>query len=118
MTYLLRSDDTNCDPLLLWLFPDAHPRAHNTLGSPLHLVLKAMDHLPRNFENVLTNLSTCLVLPLSSMVTNPHPHPPYCASWRDLKVHHLYKIDQDIDTLVPIDPSRPLHRSITVNRIL
>ncbi|KAI9020128.1 hypothetical protein CLU79DRAFT_703995, partial [Phycomyces nitens] len=86
--------------------------------SPLHLVLKAMDHLPRNFENVLTNLSTCLVLPLSSMVTNPHPHPPYRASWRDLKVHHLYKIDQDLDTLVPIDPSRPLPRSITLKRIL
>ncbi|KAI9012126.1 hypothetical protein CLU79DRAFT_770642 [Phycomyces nitens] len=77
-----------------------------------------MDHLPHDFENIFTNLSTCFELPLSSIVTNPHPHLPYRASWCDLKVHHLYKIDSNMDILVSVVPSRHFPRSITLNRIL
>ncbi|OAD81107.1 hypothetical protein PHYBLDRAFT_161740 [Phycomyces blakesleeanus NRRL 1555(-)] len=100
MASLLRTENTDCDPLLLWIFPDSRPRTHCSLDSPLHLVLKAIDHLPHKFDDVLTNLSTCLMLPLSSMV------------------NHLYQIDHNLDVLMPIAPARPLPRFITLNCIL
>ncbi|OAD75660.1 hypothetical protein PHYBLDRAFT_143906 [Phycomyces blakesleeanus NRRL 1555(-)] len=45
-------------------------------------------------------------------------HPPYRPAWRDLRVHHLYQIESNLDILTPITPSRPLPRSVTLNRIL
>ncbi|OAD74519.1 hypothetical protein PHYBLDRAFT_144960 [Phycomyces blakesleeanus NRRL 1555(-)] len=118
MASLLRTENTDCDPLLLWIFPDSRPRTHRSLDSPLHLVLKAMDHLPHKFDDIFTNLSTCLMLPLSAMVNSPPSHPPYRQSWRDLKVNHLYQIDHNLDVLMPIAPARPLPRFITLNHIL
>ncbi|OAD66677.1 CCHC-type zinc finger transcription factor [Phycomyces blakesleeanus NRRL 1555(-)] len=115
---LLRSDVPTVDPLLPLLFPDCRPRNHRTLDSPLHLVLKAMDTLPRNSDRVVLNLSSCLILPLSSMISSMPSHPPYRPAWRDLRVHHLYQIESNLDILTPITPSRPLPRSVTLNRIL
>ncbi|KAL0093312.1 hypothetical protein F4703DRAFT_1913136 [Phycomyces blakesleeanus] len=109
----------DCDPLLPWILPNSRPRTHSTLGSPLHFVLKAVDHLPHKFDDVLTNLSTCLLLPLSSMVNTPAPSHPLCRpSWQDLKVNNLYQIDHNLNVPIPIVPVRPLPRSITLPRIL
>ncbi|OAD65206.1 hypothetical protein PHYBLDRAFT_153684 [Phycomyces blakesleeanus NRRL 1555(-)] len=94
------------------------PHNHRTLDSLLHLVLKAMDTLPRNFDRVVLNLSSCLILPLSSMISSMPSHPPYRPAWRDLRVHHLYQIESNLDILTPITLSRPLPRSVTLNCIL
>ncbi|OAD72128.1 hypothetical protein PHYBLDRAFT_71284 [Phycomyces blakesleeanus NRRL 1555(-)] len=50
----------------------------------------AMNTLPQNFDRVVLNLSSCLILPLSSMISSMPSHPPYRSAWRDLRVQFIF----------------------------
>ena len=70
------------DYRLPFLFPALRPQPLKDINSSFSLLFKALDALPHLFKSVVTTATTCLTLPLSSVVTPEtlaHVPKPLCS---------------------------------------